>query len=79
MDSIYPDERVVADRTIDSHIKKLRRKIASGNANLEFIHSVYGMGYKLELLEDAGDLPPKNCTIEKSRDFGLKPQKGGKT
>ncbi|MDO9042523.1 MAG: response regulator [Desulfocapsaceae bacterium] len=58
MDSIYPDERVVADRTIDSHIKKLRRKIASGNADQEFIHSVYGMGYKLELLEDAGKVNP---------------------
>jgi two-component system response regulator BaeR len=48
MDSIYPDERVVADRTIDSHIKKLRRKINLVSANVEFIHSVYGVGYKLE-------------------------------
>lgn len=48
MDSIYPDERIVADRTIDSHIKKLRKKIALCSANAEFIHSVYGVGYKFE-------------------------------
>jgi len=27
MDGIYPDQRIVSDRTIDSHIKKLRKKI----------------------------------------------------
>jgi two-component system, OmpR family, response regulator BaeR len=48
MDRIYPDERVVSDRTIDSHIKKLRRKIATVNPNEELIHSVYGVGYKFE-------------------------------
>ncbi|MFA6464675.1 MAG: winged helix-turn-helix domain-containing protein, partial [Desulfurivibrionaceae bacterium] len=48
MDSIYPDERIVADRTIDSHIKKLRRKIALSGAKSEFIHSLYGVGYKFE-------------------------------
>ena len=31
MDAMYRDERVVADRTVDSHIKKIRRKI-SGRA-----------------------------------------------
>ncbi len=48
MDRIYPDERVVSDRTIDSHIKKLRRKIAAVSPNEELIHSVYGVGYKFE-------------------------------
>ena len=28
MDKIYPDHRIVSERTIDSHVKKLRRKIA---------------------------------------------------
>ena len=54
MDSIYLDERVVADRTIDSHIKKLRRKIALAEAQVEFIHSVYAVGYKLEPQEESG-------------------------
>lgn len=50
MDRIYPDERVVSDRTIDSHIKKLRKKIANASLNEEYIHSVYGVGYKFERL-----------------------------
>lgn len=48
MDHIYPNERVVADRTIDSHIKKLRKKIAAVRPHEEFICSVYGVGYKFE-------------------------------
>lgn len=48
MDRIYDDHRIVSDRTIDSHIKKLRKKIASVASNEELIHSVYGAGYKFE-------------------------------
>jgi two-component system response regulator BaeR len=48
MDRIYPDERIVSDRTIDSHIKKLRRKIESADPEAKLIHSVYGVGYKFE-------------------------------
>lgn len=48
MDAIYPDRRVVTDRTIDSHIKKLRKKIASVAEESELIRSVYGVGYKFE-------------------------------
>ena len=48
MDRIYPDERIVSDRTIDSHIKKLRKKIADVSTATELIHSVYGVGYKFE-------------------------------
>jgi len=48
MDHIYRDHRVVSDRTIDSHIKKLRKRIAQVLPNEEIIHSVYGVGYKLE-------------------------------
>jgi two-component system response regulator BaeR len=48
MDRIYPDQRIVGDRTIDSHIKKLRKKISEVHADEELIHSVYGVGYKFE-------------------------------
>lgn len=48
MDRIYDDHRVVSDRTIDSHIKKLRKKIVSVASSEELIHSVYGAGYKFE-------------------------------
>lgn len=48
MDSIYPDHRIVSDRTIDSHIKKLRKKLEKASSDQEVIHSVYGVGYKFE-------------------------------
>jgi len=48
MDAMYRDERVVADRTVDSHIKKIRRKIAAVLPEREIVHSVYGVGYKYE-------------------------------
>jgi two-component system response regulator BaeR len=48
MNACYNDHRIVSDRTIDSHIKKLRKKVAViGNEN--WIQSVYGVGYKLVL------------------------------
>jgi len=48
MDRIYPDERNVSDRTIDTHIKNLRRKLASVAREADFIQSLYGIGYKFE-------------------------------
>jgi two-component system response regulator BaeR len=48
MDAMYRDERVVSDRTVDSHIKKIRRKIAAVLPDRELIHSLYGVGYKYE-------------------------------
>jgi two-component system response regulator BaeR len=49
MEHMYNDHRVVSDRTIDSHIKKLRKKLAEVWADREFVHSVYGVGYRFEL------------------------------
>ena len=48
MDAMYRDERIVADRTVDSHIKKIRRKISGVLPDREIVHSVYGLGYKYE-------------------------------
>ncbi|MDK2125057.1 response regulator [Parachitinimonas caeni] len=48
MNKIYEDNRVVADRTVDSHVKKLRRKMADVDPDHEYIQSVYGAGYKFE-------------------------------
>jgi len=48
MDAMYRDERIVADRTVDSHVKKLRKKIVDVLPDRELIYSVYGVGYKLE-------------------------------
>jgi two-component system response regulator BaeR len=48
MDLIYQDQRIVCDRTIDSHIKKLRKKLTDLLPNQELIHSVYGAGYRYD-------------------------------
>lgn len=48
VDKIYSDGRVVSDRTIDSHIKKLRKKISAQLPDVELIHSLYAVGYKFE-------------------------------
>jgi len=37
------------DRTIDTHIKNLRKKIAAGIPDREVIRTVYGVGYKFSL------------------------------
>lgn len=47
MSSAYTDTRVVSDRTIDTHIKNLRKKISEASSD-ELIHSIYGVGYKVE-------------------------------
>ena len=51
MDLIYQDQRIVSDRTIDSHIKKLRKKLADLLPEQELIHSVYGAGYRYDAAE----------------------------
>jgi len=48
MEKIYPDDRFVSDRTIDGHIKKLRRKLEAIDPKVKLIHSVYSVGYKFE-------------------------------
>jgi two-component system response regulator BaeR len=45
---VYDDQRIITDRTIDSHIKNLRRKMATISPE-DVIRSIYGVGYKLEL------------------------------
>jgi two-component system response regulator BaeR len=40
------------DRTIDTHVKNLRRKIAEVLPGQEIISSVYGVGYKLNSPEE---------------------------
>ena len=52
IDASYLDHRVVSDRTVDSHIKNLRRKIADAGHSIDPIVSIYGMGYKLDWSQD---------------------------
>jgi len=45
MDAAYPDDVFVDDRTVDSHIKRLRRKFRSVDAEFGAIETLYGAGY----------------------------------
>ena len=49
MQNMYSDHRIVNNRTIDSHIKKLRKKLADISDGKDWIQSVYGAGYRLML------------------------------
>lgn len=49
LDKLYSDHRIVTDRTVDSHIRNLRRKLAQACPAEDPIQSLYGVGYKLEL------------------------------
>lgn len=46
MDTMYTDQRIVSHRTIDSHIKKLRKKLDELTKTESVIQSVYGVGYR---------------------------------
>ncbi|MCY0385780.1 response regulator [Robbsia sp. Bb-Pol-6] len=49
MDRLYTDARIVEDRTVDSHVKKIRRKFEAVAPGEEIVQSVYGVGFKLVL------------------------------
>ncbi|RQR27016.1 response regulator [Burkholderia sp. Bp9142] len=49
---LYDDHRVVTDRTVDSHVKNLRRKLQAVRPDHDFIRSIYGVGYRFELEGD---------------------------
>ncbi|WP_156823172.1 two-component system response regulator BaeR [Providencia sneebia] len=46
LDILYDDHRIVTDRTIDSHVKNLRRKLELLDSEKTFIRSIYGLGYR---------------------------------
>ena len=46
MDAAYSDDIYVDDRTIDSHIKRLRRKFRGVDPNFDAIETLYGAGYR---------------------------------
>jgi two-component system response regulator ChvI len=51
LEAAYPHDTTASDRTIDSHVKRLRRKFQDVDAAFDAIESVYGAGYRLR----AGD------------------------
>jgi two-component system response regulator BaeR len=49
MNRLYTDYRIVTDRTVDSHVKNLRRKLSEAGAQGDPIASIYGVGYRFDL------------------------------
>jgi len=48
MDAAYDDQVYVDDRTIDSHIKRLRKKFKSVDDAFDMIETLYGVGYRFK-------------------------------
>lgn len=46
MDAAYDEQVYVDDRTIDSHIKRLRKKFKAVDDSFEMIETLYGVGYR---------------------------------
>ncbi len=46
MDAAYDDQVYVDDRTIDSHIKRLRKKFKAVDTEFDAIETLYGVGYR---------------------------------
>lgn len=49
LDFAHEDQRDINDRTVDSHIKNIRRKLAAKLPHADCLQSVYGVGYRFEL------------------------------
>ena len=48
LDVAYSDDTYVDDRTIDSHIKRIRRKFRAVDAEFDAIETLYGVGYRFD-------------------------------
>jgi two-component system, OmpR family, response regulator ChvI len=48
MDAAYDDQVYVDDRTIDSHIKRLRKKFKAVEEAFDMIETLYGVGYRFK-------------------------------
>ena len=46
MDAAYGDDIHVDERTIDSHIKRVRRKFKMVDGSFDMIDTLYGVGYR---------------------------------
>ena len=64
MDAAYSKEMIVCDRTIDSHIKRLRRKFSAVDKEFAEIQTVWGVGYRYSKLarRKSGSKSPDNAS-----------------
>lgn len=62
MDRLYGTEIFVLDRTVDSHVKRLRKKLRDLDPGFEAIETLYGTGYRLNLPDAEGDASARRLT-----------------
>jgi two-component system response regulator ChvI len=48
MDAAYNDQVYVDDRTVDSHIKRMRKRFKSIDSEFDMIETLYGVGYRFK-------------------------------
>src|SRR5690606_20827221 len=72
MDAAYDDQVYVDDRTIDSHIKRLRKKFRDIDDNFDSIETLYGVGYRykeaLHYGQDCCDAPSATTALVSDRE-----------
>lgn len=56
LETIWGKNRDVITRTLDAHVSKIRRKLNLRPENGFVLQTIYGYGYRLELVEDATDI-----------------------
>ena len=49
LDFAHEDQRDINDRTVDSHVKNIRRKLAARLPEVDCLQSVYGVGYRFAM------------------------------
>jgi two-component system response regulator ChvI len=57
MDAAYDDQVYVDDRTIDSHVKRLRKKFRAVDGDFDLIETLYGVGYRIKEMSEARKPP----------------------
>ena len=53
MDAAYDEHVYVDDRTIDSHVKRLRKKLKACDIDFDMIETLYGVGYRIKEFSEA--------------------------
>ncbi len=44
----FPIDAAMSDRTVDTHVKRIRRKLEDADAGFDAIEAVYGLGYRMK-------------------------------
>ncbi len=82
MDAAYDDQVYVDDRTIDSHIKRLRKKFKVADNDFDMIETLYGVGYRFKEMSVVAQqasraiLPRSGGASQSSDAAGPKPREG---